>query len=163
MRRSHLVVVLLLFATSNAEPTPTRADKILVLKKDHVLRLLKDGKPFKEYKVALGPHVAGAKTQQGDGKTPEGHYIIDSRNAQSQYHRSLHISYPNAQDAANAKARHVNPGGDVFIHGLPPKYAFVGAAHRAHDWTLGCIAVTDAEIEEIWKLVPNGTPIEIRP
>jgi murein L,D-transpeptidase YafK len=148
------------FATDAA---PTKADKVVVLKKDHTLQLLSNGKVFKEYKVALGPHVDGAKTQQGDGRTPEGSYSIDSRNAQSQFHRSLHISYPNAQDVSNAKAKHVSPGGDVFIHGLPPKYAFVGAAHRAHDWTLGCIAVTDAEIEEIWKLVPNGTPIEIRP
>ena len=149
--------------TAAAFAVDPTADKVLVLKKDHKLQLLKNGQPFKEYKVALGPHFEGAKTQQGDGKTPEGNYVIDSRNAQSQFHRSLHISYPNAQDIANAKSRHVSPGGDVFIHGLPPRYSYVGKAHTLHDWTLGCIAVTDAEIEEIWKLVPNGTPIEIRP
>ena len=159
------LITFLLFTSSAfaADLPPAKADKILILKKDHVLQLLKDGKPFKEYRVALGPHVEGAKTQQGHGKTPEGTYFIDSRNAQSQFHRSLHVSYPNPQDVANAKAKHVNPGGDIFIHGLPPKYAFVGAAHRVHDWTLGCIAVTDAEIDEIWKLVANGTPVEIRP
>lgn len=162
MRR--LIPVLVLAATAFAtDITPATADKVLVLKKEHVLQLLKDGKPFKEYKVALGPHVEGAKSQQGDGKTPEGTYVIDSRNAQSQFHKSLRVSYPNAQDVSNAKAKHVNPGGDIYIHGLPPKYSYLGVAHRLHDWTLGCIAVTDAEIDEIWKLVPTGTPIEIRP
>jgi murein L,D-transpeptidase YafK len=149
-------------ALASFSAAQSTADRILVLKKEHKLQLLHDGRVFKEYKVALGPHIEGPKTQQGDGKTPEGEYIIDSRNPQSQFHKSLHISYPNPRHIANAKARHVNPGGDVFIHGLPPKYAYVGKAHTAHDWTLGCIAVTDAEIEEIWKLVPNGTPIEIR-
>src|SRR5947209_16755576 len=109
-----LFVACTLFA---ADTAPTKADKIVVLKKDHTLQLLSNGKVFKEYKVALGPHVDGAKTQQGDGRTPEGSYIIDSRNAQSQFHRSLHISYPNAQDIANARAKHLSPGGDVFIHG----------------------------------------------
>lgn len=162
MKISLFALVLLLVTVACAADN-TQADKILVFKKDHKLQLLNHGKVFKEYKVALGPHIEGAKTQQGDGKTPEGDYVVDSRNAQSQFHKSLHISYPNAQDIANAKAHHVSAGGDIFIHGLPPKYAFVGAAHRLHDWTLGCIAVTDAETEEIWKLVPNGTPIEIRP
>lgn len=160
----HIVSVLLLLCCwGYAADQPKSADKIVVLKKDHKLQLLNHGKVFKEYSVALGPHIDGPKTQQGDGRTPEGNYIIDSRNAQSQFHKSLHISYPNRQDVANAKAHHVSPGGDVFIHGLPPRYSFLGAAHRLHDWTLGCIAVTDAEIDEIWKLVPNGTPIEIKP
>jgi murein L,D-transpeptidase YafK len=161
--RPFIAFLVLLSPAFAADLPLARADKVLILKKDHILQLLKDGKPFKEYKIALGTHVDGAKTQQGDGKTPEGSYVIDSRNAQSRFHRSLHISYPNAQDVASAKEKRVNPGGDIFIHGLPLKYAFVGAAHRVHDWTLGCIAVTDAEIDEIWKLVPNGTPIEIRP
>src|SRR4051812_33629099 len=125
-RLSLALIALLALSALAADPAPTKADRILVLKKEHKLQLLSNGKPFKEYKVALGPHVDGAKSQQGDGKTPEGNYVIDSRNAQSQFHRSLHISYPNAQDIANAKAKHVSAGGDVFIHGLPPKYAYVG-------------------------------------
>jgi murein L,D-transpeptidase YafK len=151
------------FASDKNDKLEIKADGVLVLKKDHTLQLLKDGKPFKSYKVALGSQPEGAKSQQGDNKTPEGKYVIDSRNAQSTYHLSLHVSYPNAQDIANAKAHHVSAGGDIMIHGLPKAYAWLGAAHRAHDWTLGCIAVTNVEIEEIWKLVPNGTPIEIRP
>ncbi|MCU1285707.1 MAG: hypothetical protein JWO13_2057 [Acidobacteriales bacterium] len=164
MIRRTLVVLLLFTATSLASDKPiAKADSILVLKNERVLQLLKDGKPFKSYKIALGPTPAGAKTQQGDNKTPEGKYVIDSRNPQSAYHLSLHVSYPNARDVASAKAKHVSPGGDIFIHGLPKQYAYVGAAHTLHDWTLGCIAVTNPEIEEIWRLVPNGTPIEIRP
>jgi murein L,D-transpeptidase YafK len=98
--------------------------------------------------------------RQGDHKTPEGIYVLDSH---SQFHRSIHISYPNARDRAEARARGVSPGGDVFVHGLPNGYGWVGASHRAKDWTDGCIAVTDEEIEEIWKAVGNGTAIEIRP
>jgi len=93
----------------------------------------------------------------------EGVYVIDSRNSQSQFHRSLHISYPNAEDKERARKLGASPGGDIFIHGLLNGYGFVGAVHRARDWTGGCIAVTDQEIEEIWRLVDNGTPVEIRP
>ena len=164
MIRHTFAVFVLLGATSLASENPiVKADSILILKKERVLQLLKDGKPFKKYRIALGRSPIGAKTQQGDNRTPEGNYVVDSRNPQSTYHLSLHVSYPNAQDIANAKARHVLTGGDIMIHGLPKQYAWVGAAHVKRDWTLGCIAVTNAEIEEIWRLVPNGTPIEIRP
>jgi murein L,D-transpeptidase YafK len=90
-------------------------------------------------------------------------YVIDSRNSGSQFHRSLHISYPNTEDKLRARKLGAHTGGDIFIHGLPNGYGFVGPAHRARDWTDGCIAVTDQEIEEIWRLVDNGTPVEIRP
>ena len=105
----------------------------------------------------------GPKTREGDNKTPEGLYTIDSRNAHSQFHLSLHISYPNAADRARAAKLRVSPGGDIMIHGLPPAYAHLGPLHRKFDWTAGCVAVTDSEIEEIWKLVPIGTVVEIRP
>jgi murein L,D-transpeptidase YafK len=162
--RKNIFAIIVLAAVSFASDKPElKAESVLVLKKERTLQLLRGGKPFKTYKIALGSQPEGAKSQQGDNKTPEGKYVIDSRNAQSTYHLSLHVSYPNAQDVANAKAHRVSHGGDIMIHGLPKAYAWVGAAHREHDWTLGCIAVTNAEIEEIWKLVPNGTPIEIRP
>jgi murein L,D-transpeptidase YafK len=134
-----------------------------VHKKERTLELLKSGQVIKTYKIALGGEPVGAKTKQGDHRTPEGVYVIDSRNAHSQFHRALHISYPNAADRERARKSGASPGGDVFIHGLPNGYGFIGAAHRARDWTDGCIAVTDQEIEEIWNLVLNGTPIEIRP
>lgn len=143
--------------------SPQQADSILILKKDHVLELLKNGKVIRSYKVALGQGGLAPKEREGDGRTPEGHYIIDSRTAQSHYHKALHISYPNAEDRKRAARLGVLPGGAVMIHGLPNGKGYIGAAHRLYDWTLGCVAVTDAEIDEIWEMVPVGTPVEIRP
>ena len=139
------------------------ADRVLVLKKERTLQLLSRGKVIKSYKVALGGDPIGPKTRQGDHKTPEGVYVLDRRNAHSQFHRAIHISYPNEHDRAEARKLKVSPGGDVFVHGLPNGYGFVGASHRLKDWTDGCVAVTNEEIEEIWRAVPDGTPIEIQP
>lgn len=142
---------------------PLHVDRVLVLKKARTLELLSQGKVIKTYRVALGGVPVGPKAQQGDHKTPEGVYVLDSRNAHSQFHKSIHISYPNARDRAVARRNGVSPGGDVFVHGLPNGYGWIGTGHRARDWTDGCIAVTDDEIDEIWLAVPDGTPIEIRP
>jgi len=139
------------------------ADRIIVHKSAHTLQLMHAGQVIGTYKIALGGEPVGPKQRQGDHRTPEGTYVIDGRNAHSQFHRSLHVSYPNAIDRERARKLRVSPGGDIFIHGLPNGYGFVGAAHRARDWTDGCIAVTDQEIEEIWNLVDNGTVVEIRP
>jgi murein L,D-transpeptidase YafK len=147
-------------ARASAEP---RADRIVVHKKERTMDLMRAGHVIKTYKIALGGQPIGPKTQQGDHRTPEGTYIIDRRNERSQFHRSLHISYPNAADRERARKLDVRPGGDIFIHGLPNGYGWVGSVHRAHDWTDGCIAVTNQEIEEIGRLVNNGTPVEIRP
>jgi murein L,D-transpeptidase YafK len=140
-----------------------RADRVVVLKKEHTLQLLDHGKVIKTYKVALGGEPVGPKTRQGDHKTPEGIYVLDSRNPHSKFYKSIHISYPDARDRAVARTLGVSPGGDVFVHGLPNGYGSIGAAHRLRDWTDGCIAVTDKEIDEIWLAVADGTPIEIRP
>lgn len=146
------------------EPTASqKADSILVLKKDHVLELLQRGNVIRTYKVALGRGGLAPKEKEGDGRTPEGHYIIDSRNADSHYHKALHISYPDADDRKRAAKSGVSPGGAIMIHGLPNGMGWIGSAHRLYDWTLGCIAVADSEIDEIWDLVPVGTPVEIRP
>lgn len=134
-----------------------------MLKKERTLELLSQGNVIRRYKVALGGAPVGPKMRQGDHKTPEGTYILDSRNAHSQFYKSIHISYPSAHDRAAARQSGVSPGGDVFVHGLPNGYGWVGAGHRAKDWTDGCIAVTDHEMDEIWLAVPDGTPIEIRP
>ena len=142
---------------------PLQADRILVLKKERTLQLLDRGKVVKTYKVALGGDPIGPKSRRGDHKTPEGVYLLDSRNAHSQFYKSIHISYPSARDREAARRLGVSPGGDVFVHGLPNGYGFLGASHRLKDWTDGCIAVTNEEIDEIWKIVPDGTPIEIRP
>jgi murein L,D-transpeptidase YafK len=125
--------------------------------------LYSDDTLLRTYQIALGSNPEGHKQQQGDSRTPEGTYLIDYRNPQSSYHLSLHISYPNNDDRRRAAERGVSPGGDIFIHGLPPKFAWVGAMHTSLDWTDGCIAVSNKEIEEMWRMVPNGTPIEILP
>jgi len=144
-------------------PPEQKADSILILKKDHVLELFADGKVIRIYKVALGRGGLAPKEREGDARTPEGHYIIDSRNAESRYHKALHLSYPSAEDRKRAARLGVAPGGAIMIHGLPNGMGWIGGVHRLYDWTLGCIAVTDEEIDEIWNLVPVGTPVEIRP
>ena len=139
------------------------ADKILIGKKERRLTLLSKGKVLKTYKIALGGNPSGPKERQGDNKTPEGTYVIDSRNKDSRYHLSLHISYPNEKDKKRAKQLGVSPGGDIMIHGIKNGFSWVGDLHTEIDWTKGCIAVTDKEIEEIGKLAPNGTIVEILP
>lgn len=157
------IALALFFAAPLRADKPIQADRILVVKSQRSLTLLHQAKQLKSYKVALGGDPVGPKARQGDSKTPEGEYIIDSRNPHSQFHLALHISYPNAADRERARKLHANPGGDIMIHGLPSQWAWLGAAHQQSDWTLGCIAVTNAEIEEIWALVPVGTKVEIRP
>lgn len=137
-------------------PETERADAIHVYKAARRMDLLRNGKVLHSYHVALGDAPAGRKRQQGDERTPEGDYTITYRNARSRFHLSLRVSYPNEADRAQALKRGVDPGGDIMLHGnTPPGYL--------GDWTDGCIAVTDAQIEEIWRLVAVGTPIRIDP
>ncbi|HEX6805797.1 MAG TPA: L,D-transpeptidase family protein [Terriglobales bacterium] len=161
--QSRLVLALLAAISTIPLLAEPHADRIIVHKKNRTMELMHAGHVLKTYKIALGGNPVGPKQRQGDHKTPEGVYTVDWRNAHSQFHRALHISYPNAADRHRARQLGVLPGGDVFIHGLPNGYGWIGAAHRAHDWTDGCIAVTDQEIEEIWRLVDDGTAVEIRP
>jgi murein L,D-transpeptidase YafK len=139
------------------------ADSIVVEKSHHRLSLYHHGTLLRSYLVALGQQPAGDKVRVGDHRTPEGLFRIEARNPDSRYHRSLKISYPDAAHRARARSLGVSPGGDIMIHGLPARQAWVGAAHRDFDWTEGCIAVTNREIEEIWSVVPVGTPILIKP
>lgn len=139
------------------------ADSIVVEKAKRTLTLFLGGVPVRSYKVALGAQPVGDKIRRGDGRTPEGLYHVDFKNAQSKYHLGLHISYPDAAHVQRANALGVSPGGDIMIHGLPPAYASVGAAQSEQDWTEGCIAVSDEEIEEIFRAVPQGAPIQIKP
>ncbi len=138
-------------------------DRILIEKKERRLMLISKGEVLKTYKIALGGNPNGPKERLGDNKTPEGTYVIDSRNKDSRYHLSLHISYPNERDKKRARELGVAPGGNIMIHGLKNGFSRVGDSHTQVDWTKGCIAVTDEEIEEIAKAVPNGTVVEIRP
>ena len=146
-----------------AAPAPVRVDSILILKKDHLLELMAGGKVIRTYHVALGQGGLAPKQREGDGRTPEGHYTIDVRTAESHYHKAFHISYPNAEDKRRAAKLGVSPGGAIMIHGLPNGKGYIGSMHRMYDWTLGCVALTDEEIDELWNLVPVGTPVEIRP
>lgn len=144
-------------------PDDVVADRIVVEKALRKLTLLSDGRKLKTYYVSLGGNPEGHKVQEGDRRTPEGAYIIDHHNPQSQFHLSLHVSYPDAHDRARAAAMGVDPGDNIVIHGLPNGRGWLGHFYQLRDWTDGCIAVTNAEIEEIYRAVPNGTPIEIRP
>jgi murein L,D-transpeptidase YafK len=136
-------------------------DRIVVEKAQRRMDLISGDTVVRSYEIALGSAPEGHKQQEGDGKTPEGKYVIEGRNPTSAFHLSLKISYPDAADRATAAARNVSPGGDIFIHGAPNWWLLPG--QPPGDWTRGCIAVTKAEIEEIWRLVPDGTPVEIRP
>jgi murein L,D-transpeptidase YafK len=140
-----------------------QADRVILEKGKRELHLLSAGKVVRTYQVALGRSPVGPKTQEGDGKTPEGQYVVDGRNGRSAYHRALHISYPAAADIARARRAGVKPGGDIMIHGIRNGFGWIGPLHRTLDWTQGCIAVTNREIEEIWAAVPDGTPIELKP
>jgi murein L,D-transpeptidase YafK len=132
-----------------------KADRIVVNKSRREMLLLRGESVLRTYRVALGREPAGHKLQEGDGRTPEGRYVIDWRNPRSQYHLSLHISYPSEADIQRARELGVPPGGDIMIHGQKD------GQQPEMDWTQGCIAVTNEEMNEIWALVPDGTVVEI--
>ena len=162
-----MLLLLGMLAGAPARPaTPSskmKADSVVMVKSTRTLSLMARGKVLRTYKVALGGSPVGAKRQQGDHRTPEGHYILDRRNPKSRFYKAIHISYPNEKDRRDAAKRGVSPGGDIMIHGLPNGFGWLGESHRTQDWTDGCIAVTNQEIDEIWDLVADGTPIEIKP
>jgi murein L,D-transpeptidase YafK len=139
------------------------ADRVVVYKADRRLQLFRGDELLKEYPVSLGGNPAGPKMQRGNHRTPEGKYRIDWRNSNSRYYQSLHISYPNARDRAQAAARGVSPGGDIMIHGQRNGRGWPYIVMRFFDWTDGCIAVSDLKMQEIWNAVPDRTPIEIKP
>jgi murein L,D-transpeptidase YafK len=148
---------------STTLPNGTVIDRIAIEKSARKLSVFRNGRPLKTYLVALGSNPIGHKEEEGDMKTPEGIYTIDYRNPQSDFHLALHVSYPAAEDIARATERGVSPGCDIMIHGLPNGQGSLGDRHRETDWTAGCIALTDQEIEELWRITPDGTPVEIRP
>ena len=160
-----LLLAVYFYAHNNwrALPSGTTINRIVVEKSARKLSILRDGKQIKTYRIALGRNPTGAKQEEGDMKTPEGIYKIDSRNAQSSFHLALHISYPSDEDNKRAAARGVSAGSDIMIHGIQNGQGWIGAFHRWKDWTAGCVALTDEEIEELWHVTPDGTTIEIRP
>jgi len=162
-RRIRFLIFLTAALHCVAVATTIQADKIVIIKSTRTMTLLTGDKVLKAYKVALGAVPVGPKRVEGDHKTPEGDYVIDAKNSHSQFHLSLRISYPSAADQERARSLGLRPGGAIMIHGLTRPFAYLGPLHRQTDWTDGCVAVTNAEIDEIWKLVPVGTRVEIRP
>lgn len=146
-----------------SKPKMYSADSIVLDKSQRKLSMYDHGQLVKSYIVALGRNPVGDKVKRGDGRTPEGLYRIEGRNPGSKYHLSLRVSYPSAADREQAARRGVTPGGDIMLHGLPKEFATVGALHREQDWTEGCVALTNEEIEEIWRAVPDGAWILIKP
>lgn len=142
-------------------PLTGQIDRIVIEKAARRMQLFQDGQPVRTYRIALGFSPEGDKDRQGDGRTPEGEFTIDRRNAKSAFHLSLGLDYPRPKDRARAAAGGYSPGGDIFIHGQPN--ALAEGFRLRGDWTAGCIALTNAEIRDIWAVTPIGTPVEIRP
>jgi murein L,D-transpeptidase YafK len=151
----------MIFFNSKSYASLPSVDKIVVIKSKKIMLLLRDGEVLKVYKVSLGKNN-GPKVQEGDKRTPEGTYRVVSRNQKSKFYLSLMLSYPNEDDIERAKRLGVSPGNGIAIHGLPEDMSDLGIVHRLMNWTDGCIAVTNKEMDEIWRLVPDGTIVEIR-
>ncbi|HRO41303.1 MAG TPA: L,D-transpeptidase family protein [Flavipsychrobacter sp.] len=144
-------------------PANCKVDSIVVIKHERTLCVFQNKMLLKTYRIALGRQPIGHKQYEGDKRTPEGLYHINAKNANSGYHKNLGISYPSNRDRLAAKRLGKSPGGDVKIHGLPNGQGYIGKAHLLKDWTYGCIAVTDEEVDELYKHVDVGTPINILP
>ena len=157
---STVVVILLCLGTAHSEQT---ADLVLVEKSKSRLYLMQEGEAFASFHVAFGSNPKGHKQEQGDGRTPEGRYTLDYKNAGSAYYKSIHISYPNAEDLKEARKRGVDPGGDIMIHGQKNGYGRLSILVQRFNWTNGCIALSDRDMDTVWNAVKPGTPIEIKP
>ena len=148
---------------SNVVTGLPRADYVVVDKSDRKLYLYKAGRVLREFDVALGLVPSGPKQREGDFRTPEGKYLLDARNANSDYFLSIHVSYPNETDRARARTQGVDPGGQIMIHGLPNDPRYDLRRYQDTDWTDGCIAVSNSDMIDIWLMTRESTPIEIRP
>jgi murein L,D-transpeptidase YafK len=158
----------MLAGCASSEPTTpklTRAEKVVVKKSERKMQLIQGGKVVREYRIALGNQPRGHKMRQGDERTPQGDYILDWRNPYSSFYKSIHVSYPNSLDLGLARFVGDDPGGMIMIHGQPNhvRSAKVKAEYKRRDWTDGCIAVQNHEMDEIWRTVRDGTPIQILP
>jgi murein L,D-transpeptidase YafK len=139
------------------------ADRVLIEKSTRKLHLIRDDVPFKTFDIALGIRPLGDKSEEGDFKTPEGHYTLDTRNPNSDYFLSIHVSYPSSRDRKEAAQKGVSPGGAIMIHGQPNVPSKSETYYRTQDWTNGCIAVSNSDMIDIWLMTGDNTPIEIRP
>lgn len=160
MIKKILLILLLLLPTFIYAET---ADRVVVVKSDKKLYLEKNGKVFASYPVVFGSNPKGHKQKQGDGRTPEGSYIIDRKNDKVGFYKAMHISYPNEKDIAEAKAKGVKPGGKIYIHGQKNGYGWAELVTQSKNWTQGCIALTNKDMKKVWEAVKEGTPIDIKP
>lgn len=160
-----IIIAIYLFYPYTPLPSDIKIDQLLVDKSDRKLMVVSNGSVVKSYTIALGDNPIGHKEMEGDEKTPEGLYSINDKRGigQSGFYKNLGVSYPSAADKANAKRKGVNPGGAIKIHALKNGMGFIGRLQRWRDWTNGCMAITNEEMEDLWKHVKIGTPIEIRP
>ncbi len=164
MQRSFRWLVLTLLVFSSASTAAAQSvSHVLVMKSERRMLIMDGETVVKTYSIALGGSPEGHKQKEGDERTPEGSYVLDWRNPGSGYHRSIHVSYPNEADKARAASAGEDPGGMIMIHGQRNYFGWLSPLTQWFDWTNGCIAVSNAEMDEIWDLVKNGTPIEIRP
>lgn len=161
-RLCQILLLVLLHAAAQAGDFPI-ADKVIIEKGERVLYLMKDGEVFRTFNIALGIRPVGDKESEGDFRTPEGSYLLDRRNPNSDFFLSIHISYPNRDDARQAQAKGLSPGGAIMIHGQPNLPTRSEAYYRTQDWTNGCIAVSNSDMIDIWLMTKNNTPIEILP
>lgn len=160
-----LALLMVVGCAGNQPAKLTKADKVVVKKSARKLQLIQNGEVLREYKIALGDRPRGHKMRQGDERTPEGDYILDWRNPYSRFHKSIHVSYPNSRDLRFARFMGEDAGGMIMIHGQPNhiRSEKIKAEYKRRDWTDGCIAVQNHEMDEIWKTVRDGTPIKIMP
>jgi murein L,D-transpeptidase YafK len=158
-----LLIALLLVQQVAVGAAAVKADSVLVIKKQGRLYLLKNGERFASFRATFGANPVGHKQAQGDERTPEGHYILDYKNPNSKFYKSIHISYPNARDRANARRMGVDPGGDIMIHGQTNGWGWAAPVMRFVLWTDGCVALSDRDMDRVWAAVDPGTPIEIKP
>lgn len=150
-------------AAPGLAPQHEKADRLLVVKSERKLYLLKEGEVLRSFDIALGLIPEGPKQREGDFRTPEGNYHLSGRNPNSDYFLSIQISYPDARDVARARATAVDPGGQIMIHGRPNEPKYSESRYQTWDWTDGCIAVSNSDMVDIWLMTDEATPIEIRP
>ena len=158
-----LVLLVLIFLIPSYAICIEKADFVLVIKSRSKMYLQREGKTFKEFDVVFGANPKGHKVERGDERTPEGIYILDFKNPNSDFYKSIHISYPNEHDIERAKKSGVDPGGLIMIHGQKNGLGWLSSVTQQVNWTDGCIALSNSDMDEVWLAVDEGTPVEIRP
>lgn len=159
----HLLLLTLLLIASSTMAAVEKADRVVVTKSAKTLTLFSGSRVIATYPIALGFNPVGHKQREGDGRTPEGQYVLDYKKTNSAFHKAIHISYPNSQDIENAKRLGVSPGGAIMVHGQKNKFGWASFYTQSYNWTKGCIALSNEDIDAVWSAVETGTPIEIQP